>query len=250
MPEHKLSHKKYLHLASLDEKRLTSAFSNRLFQNMSLYYGHTRKSLINRRHFLSCLGINHKDLVCARQAHGSRIKYVNEAERGKGALAHHTSIRNTDALVTDMKNLPLAIFTADCLSIFLYDPKSPAIAVIHAGWKGTYRKIAFKAVQFMRKRFNTHAPDLRASFGPAIRGCCYEVGREFARYFRGNLEERNGRLYLDLPKANKKQLMDAGVKEANIFDGRVCTSCNNSEFFSFRKEGKSCGRIMSVMMLK
>jgi copper oxidase (laccase) domain-containing protein len=101
----------------------------------------------------------------------------------------------------------------------------------------------------MQKEFNTHTEGLYVGLGPAIRSCCYEVGKEFINLFSYGLMERDGSYYLDLVGINKKQALSLGVKEENIFDSGICTSCRNEDFFSFRKEGKSCGRIMSVIML-
>ncbi len=227
-----------------------SAFSPRLFQNMSLFYGDTGGSLNNRRNFLSTLGIDYRDLVCAKQIHSSRIAYVKEEDKGKGALSYDASIAGTDALVTDKSNLPLAVFTADCLSIFLYDPATPAIGLIHAGWRSTRENITVKAVQLMREEFNTEPSGLYVGFGPAIRSCCYEVSQDFNGLFPYNLIKRNDRYYLDIVAINKSGLLDLGVKENNISDSGICTYCRSDEFFSYRKEGKACGRIMSLIMLK
>lgn len=102
-----------------------ATFSRRIDGNMSLKYGETRDSLNNRKNFLQNLGIDYRNLVCAKQIHSSNIEYVTSQYIGKGALSYDTAIENTDALITDKKNIPLAIFTADCLSVFLYDPQNP-----------------------------------------------------------------------------------------------------------------------------
>lgn len=217
---------------------------------MSLTYGPVEDSINNRKNFLSKLGIDYHDLVCARQVHGSRVKFVEEKDKGSGATSYDNAIADIDALLTDRRNLPLAIFTADCLSIFLYDSNNHAIGLIHAGWKGTKDNITAKTVSSMQEKFNTRPMHLYVGFGPAIRGCCYEVGREFNDYFAQGLTERDNRYYLGLIQINKKQLLGLGVKEENITDSKNCTSCRNSEFFSARKEGINCGRMMSLMMLK
>lgn len=227
-----------------------SAFSSRLFQNMSLFYGNTRESLGNRKGFLSTLGIDYRDLVCAKQIHSSCARYVEEEDRGKGALSYDSSIADTDALVTDKRNLPLAVFTADCLSIFLYDLATPAIGLIHAGWRSAKENITAKAIQLMQKKFNTKTLDLYVGFGPVIRNCCYEVSQDFNDFFPRDIIERNNRYYLDLVQINKRQVLDSGVKKSNIFDSKICSYCRNDDFFSYRKEGKACGRIISVIMLK
>lgn len=234
----------FLHL------NLICAFNMRSCGNMSLFYGDTKDSLENRKNFLNSLGIAYHNLVCAKQIHGSRVRYIQETDRGKGALAYNTAIDDTDAFITDKTNLPLAIFTADCLPIFLYDPATPAIGLIHAGWRSTKENITVKAVQFMQEKFSTQVKDLYVGLGTAIRGCCYKVGREFNSLFPSDLIQRNGDYYLDLARINKIQLLDLGVKEINIFDSKICTYCQNKDFFSYRREGSACGRIMSVMMLK
>lgn len=232
------------------DQNVICAFSNRHFNNMSLFYGDTRNSLNNRDNFLKGLGIDYRDLICAKQVHGGAVRYAEESNLGKGSLFYHDSIPATDAFITDKKNLPLAVFTADCLAVFLYDYKIPAIGLVHAGWRGTKERVVSKAIRLMREKFNSRMDDLSVAFGPAIRSCCYEVGGEFKRHFPGEVAFRGGRYYLDLVEINKKQVLDSGVKEENIFDSGICTSCRNEDYFSFRREGKSCGRIMSVMMLR
>jgi len=232
------------------DTNLICAFSHRHHRNMSLFYGDAKESLNNRKNFLSPLGIDYRSLICAKQIHASSVKYVKEEGKGKGALSYDTSIDDTDALVADKKNLPLAVFTADCLSIFLYDSLTPAIGLIHAGRQGTKENIASCVIQLMQKQFNTKTKELHIGFGPAIRSCCYEVTSELNDFFPYNLIKRDNRYYLDLIQINKNELLDLGVKENNIFDSSICTSCRNKEFFSYRKEGNTCGRTMSVIMLK
>jgi YfiH family protein len=217
---------------------------------MSLVYGKTQGALNNRKNFLLSLGIDYQDLVCARQSHGNNVRYVQETDRGKGAVSCDTALDDTDALITDKGNVPLAVFTADCLSIFLYDPVTSSIGLIHAGWQGSRKGIAARTIEAMKKQFNSRAEDLYAGLGPAIRDCCYEVGGDFKEIFPQNLIARGSRYYLDLIGINKRQLLESGAKEANIFDSRICTSCQNKEFFSYRKEGSSCGRMLSVIMLR
>jgi hypothetical protein len=237
-------------LKGLVENRIACSFSTRSSGNMSLSYGNSRGVLNNRRDFLSSLGIDYLSLVCARQEHGDNVRYVNAADEGSGALAYDNAIPATDGFITDVRNLPLAIFTADCLSVFLFDPARPAIGLIHAGWRSSKENIVMRAVELMRSKFNTRAEDLISGFGPSIGGCCYEVSAEFRDYFPADLSENAGRLYLDLVSANKKQLTAAGLKKENISGANACTHCASDDFFSFRREGKGTGRMLSVIMLK
>lgn len=227
-----------------------SAFSRRRHKNMSLNYGDTSDSLKHRETFLKRLGIDYRDLVCAKQTHGSNIRYIEDKDKASGALSYDTAILDTDALVTDKRNLPLAIFTADCLSIFLYDSEAPAAGLVHAGWRSTKENISAKTIQLMKERFNTKIEHLYLGFGPAIRKCCYKVGKEFSDYFPHGLKKRGGDYYLDLIETNKIQFLEAGVKEKNILDSDICTFCRHKEFFSYRRQGNACGRMISVIMLK
>ncbi len=219
-------------------------------QNMSFVHGNTEDSLSNRRIFLHSLNINYESLVCANQVHGSRISCVSSDNKGRGAKTTDTAFVDTDGLITNIRNLPLAVFTADCLSIFIYDPVHHSIGLVHAGWRGSKDQIGPKTIQLMRRYFNSKPEDLLAGFGPCLNKCCYEVGKEFKGYFSYGVSKENGRYYLDLPEINKRQLVDIGLKEKNISSLCPCTSCDNKGYFSFRREGKDVGRTMSVVMLK
>ena len=229
---------------------LITGFSSRDCGNMSLCYGASGDSLENRRHFLAELGIDYRSIVCAKQVHGSGVKCVKKQDAGKGALSYDTAIADTDALITDEKNLPLAVFTADCLSIFLYAPQTKSIGLVHAGWRSSRENILVKTLKIMQQEYSVQVKDIYAAFGPAIRSCCYEVGEEFKDNFASGLIERGRRLLLDLAVINKKQLLDSGLAETKIFDCKICTSCRSQDYFSFRKEGASCSRMISVIMLR
>lgn len=197
--------------------------------NMSLCYGDTRGSLNNRQRFLEKTGVNWRDLVCAKQVHSDAIAYVGRGYIGRGAADYQDSIADTDAFITDKKDIPLAIFSADCLVIFLYDPQAPAIGLAHCGRRSTEESLCAKAIKLMRERFNSRPESLKILLGPAIRSCCYQM---------------------DLAAANISQMLEAGARPENISDCKICTSCSNAEYFSFRKEGEACGRMMTVAMLR
>lgn len=225
------------------------AFSTRNDGNMSLCYGDTSGVLENRKDFLSLLGLAHKDLVCAHQVHSDRVHIVSAKDKGCGALAQKSALADTDGLLTDVKRLPLAVFTADCLSVFLSDRDSRAIGIIHAGWRSTKAMILKRAIALMEQHFNIRPQDVNVGFGPSIRSCCYEVGEEFNAHFKEALIRRNGRLYVDLAALNQKQALECGVKASQIFDSKICTFCRRHDYFSYRREGVGTGRIMSVLML-
>ncbi|MCM8797765.1 MAG: peptidoglycan editing factor PgeF [Candidatus Omnitrophica bacterium] len=231
-------------------QEVISVFSERSDGNMSLNHGDVSMSLENRNNFLGKFKINPAYLVCAKQVHSSNIVCVRETDRGKGAFNYETAIEATDALVTDQPQMALAVFTADCLPIFLYDQERSVIGLVHAGWRSTCEHIVKNTVKMMQDNFFINPKRLQVYFGPAIRSCCYEVEEKMNRYFSYGLQKRDGTYYLDIIEVNKAQLFDAGIIKYNIIDSGICTSCQNHRFFSFRKEGKSCGRMISVIMLR
>lgn len=224
-----------------------AAFSDRK-RDLGFSAGRDLKS--NRRLFLAGLRIDYRDLIAGQQVHGAKIILVNKSHKGRGALSRASRLEKTDGFITKEKNLPLAVFTADCLSVFLLDARKRAIGLVHAGWRGTHQKICSKAVRLMQQRFKSLPADLLVGFGPAIRKCCYEVEENFTQLFKSGIIKKRNKTYLDLIANNKGQLIKLGVKQKNLLDSNICTSCKNKDFFSFRREKGQAGRMMSVIMLK
>jgi hypothetical protein len=175
--------------------------------------------------------------------------------------------------------LLLAVQTADCVPILLVDSKKRAVAAIHAGWRGTLQRIVTKTIGKMQMQFGTTSSDLLAAIGPSIAGCCYEVGTEVASEFKSQFpnasdwfdELRTGdepnplqwlnmsppghqpppkNVLLDLRKANRAQLLDAGLCGQNIAVSDLCTACRRDLFFSYRKEAGMTGRLLSVIGIR
>jgi polyphenol oxidase len=228
---------------------VVASFSRRQDGNMSLCYGDTQNSLKNRERFLGSIGIDYRGLICAKQVHGKNVEYATEEDKGKGALDYDRSFADTDGFITDKKNVSIAILTADCLSVFIYDPQRPAVALLHAGWRSTEKNISQAGVSRMREKFGSQPKDLFVGFGPSIRSCCFEVEEGFKSNFSFGLLKKDGRVFMDIALINQRQLVDCGVREENIFDPQLCTFSSN-DFFSFRKEAEAAGRLISVMMLK
>ena len=177
-----------------------------------------------------------------RQIHGDNILVA------RGGVGASKGCSDADAYITDEKNLPIAIRTADCVPVFIFDPCRRVISLAHAGWQGTYKAIAAKTARRMQEEYAIQFSDLKIVLGPGIRDCCYQVGEEFCDYFPSYVKERGGHLYLDLISANRDQLLQSGVQQANILDSGICTCCNKN-YFSFRRDGAKAGRMISLMML-
>lgn len=163
-----------------------------------------------------------------------------------------------DALVTNLRNVPLLIFTADCVPIAIIDKKNKAIGLAHAGWRGTYEKIAQKTLEEMSKNYNTDASDVVCVIGPSIGPCCYEVSKELVEKFNTNLTNcaekfyiiKDNKYYLDLWRINEYVLESSGVSKENIINLNLCTSCKSEEFHSYRKHKQTPKRIGMIMEIK
>jgi YfiH family protein len=201
----------------------------------------------DRRAAYAKLGIDPSRIVCLQQVHEDRILLAGKKHRGRGGYARATAIQKTDGLVTDERFLPLAIQTADCLPVFLFDPNKRVAALVHAGWRGVFKSIVSKTIRLMRDKFSTEPRDLVVVLGPALRPCCYEVGEEFLDHFPKFVSLENKKLKFDIAAAATAQILKSGALEGRIYDTRMCTSCQSNEFFSFRRQGERAGRSMSIL---
>lgn len=173
-------------------------------------------------------------LATLKQIHSARVVAVDRAGyAGEG-----------DALVTNTPGVLVGVKTADCVPILLVDPERRAAAAVHAGWRGSAAGILTRAVEAMTRQFGCRPESLLAAIGPAIGECCYEVGPEVAREFG---DESGGKVHLDLAGINLRQLTLAGVPERNIEVMGLCTFCEPTQFYSFRREKEEAGRMFSVV---
>ena len=218
--------------------------------SLALHTGQEPESILANRSTLQSRFGEKSLFFTVLQVHGDTVHIVEEAE-GEFWRKADGSIR-ADALLTDLPNVVLTILTADCVPILLYDPGRQVIGAVHAGWRGTEKRIVAKTVARMAERYGSNPGEIVAAIGPAIGSCCYEVGKEVADAFGGYpeaLELRNGKSYLDLKTVNRRQLIESGLREEVIETSSHCTSCERESFFSYRGEGGCDGRFASCIML-
>ncbi len=196
-----------------------------------------------KKFFSKNTGLTLSSIVNVRQVHGNNVIVVKARPRIKELL------ENADGIITNVPNLPIAIRTADCLPIFLCDPKNQVIGVVHAGWRGIKKGIIAQALKAMKKDFHSRYQDVRVAIGPAIKSCCYRVGAEFNSHFPEETLKKDKGYYLDLVAVARKQLFDLGVFPRNVYDSTICTSCDK-DYFSYRREGDAAGRMISLMMIR
>lgn len=188
-------------------------------------------------------GIHVRNLVNIKQIHGNRVIVLDKK------IPATQKLEEADGIVTNIPNLPIAVRTADCLSVFLCDPAHYCIGVIHAGWKSTKAEIVPAAVSLMHRTWGTNPKDIKAAFGPAIRECCYKVGEEFKIYFPEETYKIRHQWYFNNVQANHRQLEEVGVLPVNILDCGICTHCIPG-FHSHRRDAEKAGRMISVMVRK
>jgi YfiH family protein len=179
-------------------------------------------------------------LATAKQIHSDRVLVANQAGHlGTG-----------DAIISQRPGLTVAIRTADCLPILIVDPRTRAVAAVHAGWRGVVAEIAPKAVKAMGLEFGSRPEDLEIAIGPGIGPCCFEVGPEVAVQFRAFFPERNdlcARAKLDLVETVSRQLRRNGIAMGQISTSGLCSCCGAELFESYRRDREGARRMVAAV---
>jgi polyphenol oxidase len=203
----------------------------------------------NRKHVADAMGIAADKLIFPSQVHLTRIVNVtNDTPKD--------SLMETDALITQTRGLCIAVMSADCVPILLYDKRNHAAGAVHSGWRGTVARILEKTLKEMENTFGTKGEDIIAGIGPSVSQEAYEVGgevideidRAFGSANTLMIRKPNHKAQLDLWQANKIQLTAFGVPESQIEISDLCTVKNNNHFFSARKG--DTGRFAAGILLK
>ena len=187
--------------------------------------------------FFGALGIPFETVAKAHQVHGVDIITVTEAGRFEGF----------DALVTNVRGIPLAVTVADCTPLLIYDPVTGAAAAIHAGWRGTVGGIVEKTVATMQANYGTKSEDCFGYVGTCIDECSFEVGDDVAQHFATSYkrwDESAGKFYVDLKASNRDQLLRSGLKPANVEVSPYSTVLQHEDYFSHRAEKGLTGRLL------
>ena len=206
------------------------------------------KSSEDMKNFSDKYGFNYDSMVYNTQVHGADVRIVGSkadiAENGKEA----------DGLITNLRNTPLLIFTADCVPVVFYDKKQGVVALAHAGWRGTYRDIAGEMIDIMTGKYGCEVVDIKTIIGPSVSVDNYEVSYDLIEKFAvlevpNYYKEIEGKYYLDLWKLNKELLKKCGILEDNIKIIDFCTVRDNDKFFSYRLDNATSKRIGTIIQL-
>ena len=225
--------------------------------NANMFCGDDKKNVeANRKYLCAELGIGTKSLIIPHQVHGTVCADIDDGFMRLGDDERAERLEGVDAMLTCEKGVCIGVSTADCIPILLYDRKKGVAGAVHAGWRGTARRIAEKAVGRMKDEFGSRAEDIRAVVGPGISLESFEVGDEVYDEFgrEGFPMEEIARRYgekwhIDLWKANTLQLESEGVRSENIEVAGICTYKNYDRFFSARRLSINSGRILTGIMM-
>lgn len=227
--------------------------------NINRYCGDSEEAIgRNRQALTQLLGIDDAHLLMPHQVHLTEIAVVGNDL--------NMDLEGYDALMTDVAGVCIGVSTADCIPVLLYDRRQRAVCAIHAGWRGTVKRIAAKAVARMTAVYGTQPQDVIAQIGPGIHLDSFEVGDEVYDAFaqegfdmsliskRYPAKEATpgaslSKWHIDLPLCNRLQLIETGIPAQQISVSGVCTFEQSERFFSARRLGIQSGRIFTAIML-
>jgi len=173
-------------------------------------------------------------LVLPRQVHGTRVVEADRAAPPPEA----------DGLSTTAPGLLVGVVTADCMPVLLLDERRRVASAVHAGWRGAAAGVLEAALRQLRERYGSEPTEVVAAIGPAIGGCCYEVGDEVRAAFQARTGDVtraawNGRRHVDLRTAAAALLAADGVERVAVLG--PCTACGRG-YHSYRRDGAGTGR--------
>ncbi len=208
--------------------------------NLAYHVGDKKTNVDKNRKTLALkYNYDYEKLVSMNQTHGNNVQIVD--------FSSEKIIDDCDGLITNIKDLPLMVMVADCIPILLHDEEKGVIAALHAGRNSTFLKIVEVAINRMKENFGTNPLDIKATLGPSIQKCCYELSVELSNIVKTSFgsEFVDGR-NIDLQAINKAILKENGV--VNIEDYEICTKCTSKVHYSYRKNPKT-GRFAGIIKL-
>ena len=200
------------------------------------------------------IGLPVARIVMPHQTHEDCLLTIDADFLMKPMAEQRQLLEGVDGLVTAEPQVCVAVSTADCAPLLLYAPDQGVVAAIHAGWRGTVKGIAQKAVRCLQTMFGCDPAQVRAGIGPSISQAAFEVGEEVVEAFSSagmpvyrlmRRDPNNGKAHIDLWGANRWQLMEVGVEAGHIEIAGICTYTQWEHFFSARRLGVRSGRIVS-----
>ena len=223
--------------------------------NINHYCGDCDEDISKNRALLcQLLGIDEARLVMPHQVHQTEVVAIDKAFLGLSEEEQKARLEGVDALMTDMAGVCIGVSTADCIPILLYDKIHHASCAIHAGWRGTVRRIAEKAVAQLSSVYGSRPADLLAQIGPGIHLESFEVGDEVYEAFANegfacDAVKMGTKWHIDLPACNRQQLLALGIPSGQINVSPIDTFQQYDLYFSARRQGINSGRIFTGILM-
>lgn len=197
----------------------------------------------------NAIGYRAEALFEVSQVHGNVVRVVRAGE-------DPTQVRReeADVLVAIEPEVTIGIRVADCIAALIVDPKSGAVAGVHAGWRGVVSRAADAAIEVLVNQAGARVNDLRVATFPHIRGCCFEVGDDVAQTIADAssatnvIDNSKPKPHVHLLPVLQAQLIERGIVREHMQDIAGCTHCEPERFFSFRRDGKRSGRHLAVIV--
>ena len=211
--------------------------------------------LENYRRFFQVIDLPVERAVLSKQVHETTVRICTNIDAGKGLFSSRDY--TADALITNVPDLPLVVFSADCGIILLHDPVCNAVGAVHAGWRGCAAGILEDTVRKMKETYGSDPQNIRAAIGPCIGQCCFEtdqdvpnamlsaLGSEATPY----LEQRGNKWHVDLAGLNRQWLIHAGLLPEHVDSCGICSACHPELLWSHRKMGDARGAQIAVISL-
>ena len=192
-----------------------------------------------------------KNIFLVHQTHSNKFIFINKNYKFKKKRV------KADAIITNQKRIPIAVLTADCVPLLLYDKRKDIIAAVHAGWKGAFKGIIKNVLSYMKKK-GCSSRDIVAAIGPCIRQNSYNVKKDFQKKFvkkrkknRIFFKKRNNTIFFNLPKFVESELKSNKISNIDRINKDTFVKKNN--FFSARQSLRlkynDYGRNISIIMI-
>ena len=236
--------------------------------NLATHIGDSLQDVLDNRSIVANhLGVSPKRITCGNQVHGLNAVRITEDLIGAGAMNAESAIPDCDAVYTDIPNVPLFLFTADCVPVGIYDPVHHVVATVHAGWRGAIGHLPVITMEAMQRDFGTRFEDCYVYLGPSIGPKSFEVNQELADTFTDEWKKitdansaelvryivRDGASqetpHIDLWRFIEEDLLQRGVPKDKICIGGT-DSMADENCFSYRREHGKTGRMALFGMLE
>lgn len=226
--------------------------------NLAFHTGDIDKNVRKNRELVSsAFDLDLANWVAGKQIHGDRIMVITGEERGNGAKEYSTALEDTDALITNLSDVVLTSYCADCVTILLYDPRQKVIGIAHAGWRGTVERIGVKTLEKMQEVYGSSPKDCLIAIGPSIGPCCFEIDKKIVELWQKNFPnwpeviraKKPENWLINLWETNRRQFLEIDVPAEKITVSELCTFCGKDLFFSYRAEKGNTGRMAAFISL-